>query len=317
MTRSRSSLRELAYPHHLVGLREVGLRDGLQLTRSWPPSKRKEEWIANACRAGVRHFEVGSFLPTDRYPQFADTGNLVVATGRIPGARSAVLAINERGVEDAFNSGANEILLVVSATEEHSQANARRSRKSAIALVEATANRSERPIIHVTISVAFGCSIGGQVAPGEVRRLVDKCLDAGVDIVSIADTVGYAGPRQVIDMCKLLSPLFDDALLGAHFHDTRGTAIANAFAALECGVRILDGTLAGLGGCPFAPGASGNAVFEDLVFLCERSGFPTGIDLDALAEARAIVETDMPGESLHGALARAGPPSTISWRANP
>lgn len=312
---SRPQRREIAYPRHLIGLREVGLRDGLQLTKSWPDTAGKTAWLASAQAAGVRHFEVGSCLPAKRYPQFSDTAALVAITQDLPDARAAVLALNQRGVDDAIRSGADELVLVVSATEEHSLANARCSRDAALDLVAHAAQHPDAPLVNATISVAFGCSISGAVKPQEVARLFGRCIEAGADIVSLADTVGYAGPRQVAQICKLVRPILSDAILGAHFHDTRGTAIANAFAALDGGARILDGTIGGLGGCPFAPGATGNAVFEDLVFLCERSGFATGIDLDKLAATRALVEQSVPGERFHGMLRQAGPPRNMPWQS--
>ena len=172
---------------------------------------------------------------------------------------------------------------MVSATEEHSRANANRSREQAIAnakrLCELRDRSTHRPIVHAAISMALGCSIAGPVDPQEVIRLVAKCFEAGVDAVGIADTVGYAGPKQVGELTKAAVRLAGSKPICVHLHDTRGMGIANASAALDAGARILDGSLGGLGGCPFAPGATGNVVFEDLVFLCESKGFATGIDI--------------------------------------
>ena len=301
-----------------VCLRELGLRDGLQLTKSWPDTEAKKAWIEAAHSAGVRHFEVGSFLPVSRYPQFADVRELVEAVGDLDGAHGMALALNERGVDDALATPLSELVIPISATEAHSQANMRRSRESAIALVRyAAEQRGSRggPAISAAISVAFGCTIAGEVASDEVLRLLDSCAGAGADALTVADTVGYAGPKQVAELCHELVAQFGRLPLAIHLHDTRGTAMANAHAALEAGIRILDGTLGGLGGCPFAPGATGNAVFEDLVFLCERSGYPTGIDLGKLIAVRSILKEAMPEERLLGALAKAGPPATIQWQA--
>ena len=303
-----------------VRLRELGLRDGLQLTKSWPDTEAKKAWIEAAHGAGVRHFEVGSFLPASRFPQFADVRQLVAAVADLNGARAMALALNERGVDDALTTPLSELVIPVSATEAHSQANMRRSRESAISLVRYAAKRRGprgEPAISVAISVAFGCTIAGEVASEEVMRLAEACADAGADLLTVADTVGYAGPKQVAGLCRELAARFGNFPLAIHLHDTRGTAIANAQAALDAGIRILDGTLGGLGGCPFAPGATGNAVIEDLVFLCERSGYATGIDLGKLIAVRSILEEAMPEERLLGALAKAGPPTTIQWRAQP
>jgi hydroxymethylglutaryl-CoA lyase len=306
------SLIQDVYPDGRVSLREVGLRDGLQLVKTFPSTEAKRRWIRDEYAAGVRHFEVGSFLPQKTFPQFADVRAMVRAVAALPGAHGVAVVLNERGVNEALVSGVGEIASVVSATEEHSRANARRSRESAIAnirrLCELRDASAHKPIVHAAISMALGCSISGAVDPAEVLRLVENLLEAGVDAVGIADTVGYAGPRQVGDLTKAAVKLAGAKPICVHLHDTRGMGIANASAALDAGARILDGSLGGLGGCPFAPGATGNVVFEDLVFLCESKGFATGIDIEKLLAVRAILREAMPDEPLYGGLARAGLP---------
>lgn len=300
------------YPDDRVSLREVGLRDGLQLVKSFPSTSAKQRWIRDEYAAGVRHFEVGSFLPAKTFPQFADVRDIVKTVAALPGAHGVALALNERGVNEALASSVAEIATVVSATEEHSQANANRSRDSAIAnvkrLCELRDASAHKPIVNAAISMALGCSITGPVDPNEVVRLVEKCLEAGVDFVAIADTVGYAGPRQVGELTKAVVRIAGSKPVCVHLHDTRGMGIANASAALDAGARVLDGSLGGLGGCPFAPGATGNVVFEDLVFLCESKGFLTGIDIERLIAVRSILRSEMPDETLYGGLARAGLP---------
>ncbi|MEM1074590.1 MAG: hydroxymethylglutaryl-CoA lyase [Pseudomonadota bacterium] len=306
------------YPPDRVVLREVGLRDGLQMVQSHPSTVAKAEWLHRESAAGVRHFEVGSFLPADAMPQFADVRNVIDICKDLS-VHSAALALNDRGAADAVQTPVGEIVTVVSATEEHSQANARRSRKDAIALVERTvemARDSETlPLVQVGISMAFGCSIAGEVDPEEVVRIAAACVNAGAEIVGLADTVGFAGPDQVQDLVGRVKHELGDIALSIHLHDTRGMGIANASAALDAGIRVIDGALAGLGGCPFAPGATGNVVFEDLIFLCERKGFATGIDLEKLMAVRDIAALEMPDEHLFGALPRAGAPRQIRWRA--
>jgi hydroxymethylglutaryl-CoA lyase len=300
------------YPADRVILREVGLRDGLQLVKKFPSTVAKQRWVRDEYGAGVRHFEVGSFLPVKTFPQFADVRDIVATVAELPGAHGIVLALNERGVNEALASGVGEIASVVSATEEHSQANANRSRDAAIANVKRLCGLRDasdhKPIVHAAISMALGCSIAGAVDPKEVIRLVDKCFEAGVDAVGIADTVGYAGPKAVGDLTRAAVKLAGSKPICVHLHDTRGMGIANASAALDSGARILDGSLGGLGGCPFAPGATGNVVFEDLAFLCESKGFGTGIDIERLVAVRAILRSEMPGEQLYGGMARAGLP---------
>ena len=307
------------YPESRVTLREVGLRDGLQLVKTFPSTSAKQRWIRDEYGAGVRHFEVGSFLPAKTFPQFADVREIVQTVAALPGAHGIALALNERGVNEALASGVGEIASVVSATEEHSQANANRSREAAIANVKRLCDlrdaSSHKPIVHAAISMALGCSISGTVDPKEVLRLVEKCLEAGVDAVGIADTVGYAGPKQVSDLTKAAVGLAGKTPICVHLHDTRGMGIANASAALDEGARILDGSLGGLGGCPFAPGATGNVVFEDLVFLCESKGFVTDIEIDRLIAVRAILRESMPNEPLYGGLARAGLPCATPAKA--
>jgi hydroxymethylglutaryl-CoA lyase len=300
------------YPEGRVSLREVGLRDGLQLVKRFPSTAAKQRWVRDEYDAGVRHFEVGSFLPAKTFPQFADVRDVIGAVAALPGAHGIALVLNERGVNEALASGVAEVATVVSATEEHSHANANRSRDQAIAnvkrLCELRDASSHKPIVNAAISMALGCSIAGPVDPQEVIRLAERCFEAGADFVAIADTVGYAGPRQVGELTKAMVKLAGSRPVCVHLHDTRGMGIANASAALDAGARILDGSLGGLGGCPFAPGATGNVVFEDLAFLCESKGFATGIDIDRLVAVRAILKSEMPGEQLYGGLARAGLP---------
>jgi hydroxymethylglutaryl-CoA lyase len=307
------------YPDDRVSLREVGLRDGLQLVKTFPSTAAKQRWIRDEYDAGVRNFEVGSFLPVKTFPQFADVREIVATIAALPGAHGVALALNERGVNEALASGTAEIATVVSATEEHSQANANRSRESAIANVKRMCDlrdaSSHKPLVNAAISMALGCSITGTVDPKEVLKLVDKCLEAGVDFVAIADTVGYAGPKQVGELTRAAVKLSGAKPVCVHLHDTRGMGIANASAALDAGARILDGSLGGLGGCPFAPGATGNVVFEDLAFLCESKGFVTGIDIEKLVAVRSILRAEMPGETLYGGLARAGLPGGTAARA--
>ena len=304
------------YPEGRVSLREVGLRDGLQLVKTFPSTAAKQRWLREEYAAGVRHFEVGSFLPAKTFPQFADVRDIVAAVAALPGAHGIALVLNERGANEALASGVAEIASVVSATEEHSQANANRSRESAIAnvrrLCELRDASTHKPIVHAAISMALGCSISGEVDPNEVLRLVEKCLEAGVDAVGIADTVGYAGPKQVGDLTRGAVKIAGKRPICVHLHDTRGMGIANASAALDQGAQILDGSL---GGCPFAPGATGNVVFEDLVFLCESKGFATGIDIEKLIAVRAILKEAMPNEPLYGGLARAGLPCASTAKA--
>src|SRR3954468_16845396 len=316
---ARMSRIESIYPADSVSLREVGLRDGLQLVKKIPSTSAKQRWVRDEYAAGVRHFEVGSFLPAKTFPQFVDVRDVIATIAALPGAYGVALALNERGVNEALASGVAEVATVVSATEEHSQANANRSRESAIAnvrrLCELRDASAHRPVVNAAISMALGCSIVGAVDPKEVIKIAEKLFEAGVDMVAVADTVGYAGPKQVGELTAAVVKIAGSKPVCIHLHDTRGMGIANASAALDAGARVLDGSLGGLGGCPFAPGATGNVVFEDLVFLCESKGFPTGIDLDRLIAVRKILRAEMPDEPLYGGLARAGLPGRMAGAA--
>lgn len=310
----------LTYPSGKIAIREVGLRDGLQLTKSWPSTAQKKAWIEQEYAAGLRYFEVGSFLPADKVPRFADVREVIAAVNAHDGAHGVALALNQRGATDALATPAGEITVVVSASQAHNEANVRRTQEQSlteIANVVALRNDSGHDtIINAGIAMAFGCSLSGNVPEDDVMRMVDRCFEAGVDMVGLADTVGYAGPRQVASLCRRM----EDRLAGLpwvlHLHDTRGMGIANASAALDEGCRVFDASLAGLGGCPFAPGATGNVVLEDLIFLAETKGFDTGIDLGAVIKTRAIAAEALPDETLHGAMALAGPPKLSNWRAS-
>lgn len=300
------------YPAQQLCLREVGLRDGLQLVKQFPTTADKKAWIQQEHQAGVRYFEVGSFLPAHRFPQFADVRELIEFAKTLDHSVVSALVLNERGVVDALTTAVDEIMYVVSATEQHSLANSGKTRAQAIELLQrAVALRDEQAhpaIISTGISMAFGCSLAGRVNPDEVLDLIGQCFEAGADMVALADTVGYANPQQVRALMRAALNAFPNQAIGLHLHDTRGLALANATVALEEGVRILDGSLAGLGGCPFAPGATGNVVFEDLVYLCDSMELHTGIDLEGLLRTRHLVAACMPHEPLQGALAQAGLP---------
>jgi len=303
------------YPKGRVVVREVGLRDGLQMAQVFPTTEQKKRWISLEYSAGVRHFEAGSFLPVSRFPQFADVGEIVRHIQSLPGATAIALVVNECGISEAFAAGVDELTLVLSATEEHNQANTRRSREASLeAIGHAVKQRdqtSRQTLLNVIISMSFGCSIAGTVDSDEVLRLARECLKLGVDTVGIADTVGYAGPTQVKALCQQMAALMGERPYTVHLHNTRGTGLANAAAALEAGARIFDASLAGLGGCPFAPGATGNVVIEDLLFMFETMGISTGVDIARLVEVRRVISETMPDQPLHGGVAQAGLPKNF------
>lgn len=299
------------YPEQVV-IREVGLRDGLQSIATVLPTAQKIEWIRDAHAAGQCEIEVGSFVPARLLPQLADTAQLLAYAKTLPGLFASVLVPNLQGAERALAGGADLLIVPLSASHAHSLANLRKTPDQVVAeLARIRAARDaagSKTIIEGGVGTAFGCTLQGRVEPAEVLRLLQALLDAGADRVSLADTVGYADPRMVRDLCEQALRIAGGRFCCGHFHDTRGLALANVHAALEAGVTRFDASLAGIGGCPHAPGASGNAATEDLAFMLESMGCPTGIDLPRLLALRAKVAGWLDGETLHGALALAGLP---------
>ena len=301
------------FPGHVV-VREVGLRDGLQSIQRILPTARKLEWIADAYAAGQREIEVGSFVPARLLPQLADTAELVAFAKTLPGLRVSVLVPNLKGAEKAIESGVDLMLIPLSASHAHSLANLRKTPDDVVAEVArmraARDAAGSKTVIEGGIGTAFGCTLQGRVERAEVLRCMQALLDAGADRVSIADTVGYANPAAVHDLFSQARAIAGDRFCCGHFHDTRGMALANVYAALETGVARFDATLAGIGGCPHAPGASGNASSEDLAYMLADMGIDTGIDIEALLALRAKVAGWLEGETLRGALWQAGVPRT-------
>ena len=297
-----------------VEISEVGLRDGLQNTGKVMPTEAKKGWISAEAAAGVGEIEVCSFVPPKLFPQFLDAGEIVAHATTIPGLAVAVLVPNLKGAERAVAAGAHKLTFTISVSRSHSLANVRREPGEQLEefrrIVEycRTVPAGRRPILSVGLSTVFGCTIEGPVKESDVCRLAAALIEAGGDDLSLADTVGYANPAQVKRVFKAVRREIGAKLSAAHFHNTRGLGLANVVAALEVDVRAFDSSLGGLGGCPFAPGASGNVVTEDLVFLLESLGLRTGIDLDQLIAVRRILSESLPGEQLYGHLALAGAP---------
>ncbi|HPF25954.1 MAG TPA: hydroxymethylglutaryl-CoA lyase [Steroidobacteraceae bacterium] len=302
-----------------VIVREVGMRDGLQSIATILPTDRKKEWITAACAAGLRELEVGSFVPAKLVPQLADTADVLRYAKTMQGLFASVLVPNLQGAERAFAAAADLIILPLSASRAHSLANLRRSPDDVVTelgrIRDARDATGAGTKIECGIGTAFGCSIQGDVQPSEVLRLMQAALDAGADCVSLADTVGYANPAAVSRLFEAALRIAGERFWCAHFHDTRGLALANAAAALALGVRRFDASLAGIGGCPQAPGASGNATTEDLVFMLDAMGYETGIDVRALLALRQRVVRWIPDEATYGSLWRAGIPKTTGVAA--
>ena len=298
-----------------VTIREVGLRDGLQSIARTLPTAHKLDWIAAAYAAGMREIEVGAFVPARRLPQLADTAELVAYAKTLPGLSVSVLVPNLQGAERAIKCAADVMLLPLSASHAHSLANLRKTPDEVLReiarIVELRNAATSSCLVEIGVSTAFGCTIQGRVEPAEVQRLLRAVVDMGVDRIGLADTVGYADPLAVARLFEACAPIAGDKLSCGHFHDTRGLGIANLVAAWQVGMRRFDACLAGIGGCPHAPGASGNVSSEDVAYLFASMGVPTGLDIDALLRLRQQLAQWLSGETLHGSLWRAGLPRTM------
>jgi hydroxymethylglutaryl-CoA lyase len=293
-----------------VLISEVGPRDGLQSIKRTLPTAHKRAWITALHAAGLREIEVGSFVPARLLPQMADVAAAVQHAITLPGLTVMALVPNRQGAAAALAAGVHKLTIPVSASAAHSLANVRKTREQMVdevrAIVALRDAQGPQVGIEVGLSTAFGCSLQGPVPEDEVLWLADQVAAAGADEVGLSDTTGMAQPAQVRRLFTRLRAALGNKAGAAHLHNTRGLGLANALAAYDVGVRTFDASLAGLGGCPFAPGASGNVVTEDLVHLFEAMGVPTGIDLHRLVAARAPLQQGLPGEPLYGLVPDAG-----------
>jgi hydroxymethylglutaryl-CoA lyase len=295
-----------------VLISEVGPRDGLQSVPRTMPTAHKLAWIDALHAAGLREIEVGSFVPAKLLPQMADVAEVVTHAARLPGLTVMALVPNRRGAEAALTAGAHKLTIPVSASEAHSLANVRKTREQMVGEVRdiVAAVRATAPAVKVEcgVSTAFGCTIQGAVPEADVVGLAVELAEAGVDEVGLSDTTGMANPAQVRRLFRAVRAEIGERTGAAHLHNTRGLGLANSLAAWEEGVRTFDASQGGLGGCPYAPGASGNVVTEDLVFMFEAMGIATGVDLDRLIAARTHLQAGLPGEPLYGMTPEAGVP---------
>ena len=289
-----------------IQVREVGLRDGLQLIGTLLPTKIKQDWFAKQIDAGFQEVEISSIVPKKLLPQFSDAEDMINYANQFSNCSNCVLVPNSKGAQLAFKAKAKKLIFVLSASEAHNLANVRMTiqksvneLKEIISLKKAMAKPDEIKIIG-SISTSFGCSISGKISEDTVLKIVETILDLGLDEISIADTVGYANPRQVTSLMKKVVKLSNSVPVIGHFHDTKGFGLANLVAAVDQGVKKFDASLRGLGGCPYAPGASGNIATEDCINLLESMGYNTGIDLGKLKILCQLIEKWLPNEALHG-----------------
>lgn len=295
-----------------VEISEVGLRDGLQSLAEVLPTETKKAWITAEAAAGVREIEVCSFVPPKLLPQFADAEEVVAHARTIPSLSVVALVPNLKGAERAMAAGVHKVSFTLSVSLSHSLANVRKTPDEQLAefsrIVELRNATSPKTWLSAGLSTVFGCTYEGEVSEAAVRRLAVALAEAGADDITLADTVGYANPAQIKRIVTAVKADVGAKLAAAHLHDTRGLGLANACAVLDCGVTGLDASLGGLGGCPYAPGASGNIVTEDLAFMLEAMGLNTGIDIERLLVVRRQIVEALPGVPFHGAIARAGLP---------
>ncbi len=297
-------------PHVLIS--EVGPRDGLQSVDRTMATADKKRWIDALYAAGLREIEVASFVPAKLLPQMADAAEVVRHALTLPGLTVMALVPNLRGAQSAIAAGVHKLTIPVSASAAHSLANVRKTRQEMVQEVRAiVALRDEtapQVRIEANMSTAFGCTIQGEVAEEDVVWLASECIAAGVDESGLSDTTGMANPAQVRRLFDKVRAAIGDKTGAAHMHNTRGLGLANCLAAYDVGVRTFDASLGGLGGCPYAPGASGNVVTEDLVFMFEAMGVSTGVDLERLIAAREPLKAGLPGEPVYGMTPEAGLP---------
>jgi hydroxymethylglutaryl-CoA lyase len=295
-----------------IALREVGMRDGLQSIATVMPTEVKIAWLDAEYAAGVRHVEVSSFVPPKLLPQLADAEAVIAHAITLPGLHVSALIPNSRGAERGLAIGVPEMNYVLSVSNGHNLSNVRRPTEESIEdfrRVVQLCRDSGKPVkVNCGLATSFGCTIEGDVDEDRVRRIANEIAEAGADGIILADTVGYGQPAAIERVFRKIIADVAPLPVAAHFHDTRGLGIANVLAAYNAGCREFDASLGGLGGCPYAPGATGNIVMEDTAFLFESMGCDTGIDLDRLVEVRAIVAKALPEIMLYGAIAKAGLP---------
>ena len=304
-----------------IEVSEVGPRDGLQSISQIMPTESKKRWIEALALAGIPEIEVGSFVPARIFPQLADTMEIAKFAKTIEGLKVAALVPNLKGAENAILAGVDKLTIPLSVSETHSMRNVNRTHDQMLDEVKRIVELirdlpiDERPLIEGALSTAFGCTIEGSISEDRVVELAEALMEVGCSEVGLSDTTGYANPVQVKRLIgKVWDAIGQKHLTGIHLHNTRGQGLANVLAAVEVGLTTVDSSMGGIGGCPAAPGASGNIVTEDLVFLLEAMGLKTGIDFDKLLDARDVVARALPDVELYGFTPNAGLPLEVAQR---
>jgi hydroxymethylglutaryl-CoA lyase len=300
----------MTYPTERVIVTEVGMRDGLQSITRTMSTDNKRRWIDAAYEAGMRSMQVASFVPPKLLPQMADAEAVIAHALTCEGLRVTALVPNVKGAQRAIESGVHRIVAPISVSAAHSLANVRKTPAQMLgAFAEMCSLAKGHAETIAGLSTVFGCTLQGNVPYPDIENIARQAVEAGADVIALGDTTGQAMPRQVGEIIDLVRAVAGDKFRSLHFHDTRGLGLANTLVALQRGIREFDSSLAGLGGCPHAPGATGNVNTEDLVFMLQSMGYETGIDIHKLIASRSVLEQALPGEPLYGYLARAGVPS--------
>jgi len=303
-----------------IEISEVGPRDGLQSISTIMPTHDKLAWIDSLAAAGIPEIEVGSFVPAKVLPQLADTAQLVEHASRINGLSIAVLVPNLRGAQNAVALNPTKMSIPFSCSETHSLRNVKRNHIQMLAEVKSistllkTLPKDSRPKFEGGLATAFGCAIEGHVSEDKVVSLAVDLMESGCDEVGLSDTTGSGNPAQVL-IKRVWDAIGKENLTGVHLHNTRGQGLANALAAIDVGITTIDSSMGGIGGCPAAPGASGNIVTEDLVFMLEAMGLRTGVNVDKLFEARELLAKTLPNEPLYGYTPQSGLPKNFQYAA--
>jgi hydroxymethylglutaryl-CoA lyase len=311
-----SDMSDMSETKERVVITEVGMRDGLQSIARTMPTEFKRRWIDAAYAAGVRHMEVASFVPAKLLPQMADADEVIAHALGYRDLIVTALVPNLKGAQRALEAGVHRIVAPISVSAAHSLANVRKTPAEMIdafatmrdAIDSAQGAGTRRVQLIAGLSTVFGCTLQGAVPYADIAAIARDAVNAGADVIALGDTTGEATPRQVGEIIDLVRGVAGDKLRSLHFHDTRGLGIANVLAALDVGVRHFDASLAGLGGCPWAPGATGNIVMDDVVFMLEAMGLRTGVDIERLVAVREIIHRALPHVPLHGGIAKAGLP---------
>ncbi|MDR6201479.1 hydroxymethylglutaryl-CoA lyase [Paraburkholderia graminis] len=315
-----SDMSDMSETKERVVITEVGMRDGLQSIARTMPTEFKRRWIDAAYAAGVRHMEVASFVPAKLLPQMADAEEVIAHALGYRDLIVTALVPNLKGAQRALEAGVHRIVAPISVSTAHSLANVRKTPAEMVdafatmrdAIDSAQGAGTRRVQLIAGLSTVFGCTLQGAVPYADIAAIARDAVNAGADVIALGDTTGEATPRQVGEIIDLVRGVAGDKLRSLHFHDTRGLGLANTLIALQHGIREFDASLAGLGGCPHAPGATGNVNTEDLVFMLDSMDYETGIDLARLIASRDVLADALPGEPLYGYLARAGVPKQFA-----